>query len=179
MKSLSRKLSSTLLLTLSLATSLVINLGLIDGAWAASPTPQSLEPLSNFPQSMLTIVTPDARQHRLQVWLADTDRHREQGLMFVKELPQDVGMLFIFDRPQRIQMWMKNTLIPLDMLFIDANGRVDSIISNATPQSLKILSSASAVLGVLELAGGSAAQLGIHAGAIVQHPLFASVGGSR
>lgn len=138
-----------------------------------------MEPLSAFPQSTLTIITPDARQHVLNIWFADTPAHREQGLMFVKQLPDNTGMLFVFDRPQPVAMWMKNTLIPLDMLFIDSNGRVDSIIANATPMSLKVLQSKSDVLGVLELAGGTAAALNIHAGAIVKHPAFASMGGSR
>jgi hypothetical protein len=141
--------------------------------------PPNLQPLSNFPQTALSILTPDARQHAFQIWVADSPARREQGLMFVKGLPDSTGMLFVFDRPQRIQMWMKNTLIPLDMLFIDANGRIDNIAVNAEPLSLSIIDSKHAVLGVLELAGGSTEKLGIHAGDIVQHPYFASVGGSR
>jgi hypothetical protein len=117
---------------------------------AATP---KMEPLSNFPQVTLSILTPDARQHRLQVWVADTDAHRQQGLMFVKSLPDSTGMLFVFDQPRQIQMWMKNTLIPLDMLFIDANGRVDSIAVNTTPMSLSIIESKNPVLGVMELRG--------------------------
>ncbi len=139
----------------------------------------ALIPLSDFPQSSLSVLTPDARQHLFKVWVANTEAHRQQGLMFVKSLPDNTGMLFIFDRPQPLQMWMKNTLIPLDMIFIDADGRIDSIAVNTTPMSLKIVASKRAVLGVLELAGGTTEQLGIHAGAIVKHPMFASVGGSR
>jgi uncharacterized membrane protein (UPF0127 family) len=139
----------------------------------------ALEPLSNFAQTRLSIVSADGRQHVLQVWLADTDAHRQQGLMMVKSLADDVGMLFVFDRPQNIQMWMKNTLIPLDMVFINASGRIDGIAVNATPLSLKIIESKTAVLGVLELAGGNAARLGLRVGAIVKYPAFASVGGSR
>ncbi len=145
----------------------------------AQPADLKPVPLSNFPQAPLSILTPDARQHRLQVWVADTDAHRQQGLMFVKSLPDNGGMLFVFDQPRKIQMWMKNTLIPLDMLFIDANGRVDSIAVNTIPMSLDIIESKSAVLGVLELAGGATTRLGIRAGAIVMHPAFASVGGTR
>ncbi len=146
---------------------------------AQQATSPPLEPLSNFPQAPLSILTPDARQHRLEVWVADTDKHRQQGLMFVKSLPDSAGMLFVFDQPRKIQMWMKNTLIPLDMLFIDANGRVDSIAVNTTPMSLSIIESRNPVLGVLEMAGGATTRLGIRAGAIVQHPAFASVGGTR
>lgn len=135
--------------------------------------------LSDLPQGRLSILTPDARQHPFQIWIAANDAHREQGLMFVKSLPANTGMLFIFDRPKKIQMWMKNTLIPLDMMFIDADGRIDSIAVNTTPQSLRIIESSNEVLGVLEVAGGTTTRLGIQVGAIVQHPFFASVGGSR
>ncbi|MGC3981666.1 MAG: DUF192 domain-containing protein [Steroidobacteraceae bacterium] len=157
---------------------LLLALSLINVSCAADPQ-LKLEPLSNFPQSSLVILTPDARQHSFKVWVADTDTHREQGLMFVKSLDENTGMLFVFDQPQTIQMWMKNTLISLDMVFIDTNGRVDSVVANAKPLSLSIIDSKRTVLGVLELAGGSAAKLGIRAGAVVKHPFFASVGGSR
>lgn len=160
--------------------SILLALSLGNVSCASAPTTQAeLEPLSNFPQSTLNIVTPDARIHRIQVWIADTDAHREQGLMFVKALPENTGMLFIFDQPQQIRMWMKNTLIPLDMVFIDSNGRIDSIAADATPMSERIIDSKRVVLGVLELAGGVTKTLGIRTGAIVQHPFFASVGGSR
>ena len=148
--------------------------------FAAEPVaPPGLEPLSNFPQTTLKILTPDARQHAFQIWVADTPARHEQGLMFVRDLPDSTGMLFVFNQPQRIQMWMKNTLIPLDMVFIDADGRIDNIAVNAKPLSLKIIDSRHKVLGVLELAGGSTEKFGIHAGDIVQHPVFASVGGIR
>lgn len=169
---------TTVLHRLLLSVLLVTGLGTASCIAQSATTPPP-EPLSNFPQVALNILTPDARQHRFQAWIADTNAHRQQGLMFVKSLPDNTGMLFIFDQPQKIQMWMKNTLIPLDMVFIDANGRVDSIAVNTTPMSLSIIDSKNAVLGVLELAGGSTTRLGIRAGAIVQHPAFASVGGKR
>ena len=140
----------------------------LSSARASTEPGPSLEPLSNFPQSTLTIVTPNGRQHLFNVWVADTDPHREQGLMMVKSLAPNTGMLFIFDQPERIQMWMKNTLIPLDMLFIDAEGRVDSIAANTTPMSLKIIDAKRPVLAVLEIAGGSAAKAGIKTGAVVK-----------
>jgi uncharacterized protein len=149
-------------------------------SFAAQPVaPPNLEPLSNFPQTTLNILTPDAHQHAFQIWVADSPARREQGLMFVKGLPDSTGMIFLFNQPQRIQMWMKNTLIPLDMVFIDANGRIDNIAVNAKPLSLSIIDSKSRVLGVLELAGGSTVKLGIHAGDIVQFPYFAAGSGSR
>lgn len=168
---------STAVHRLMLSFLLIVNLG-VAACVAQSPAPP-LEPLSNFPQAALNILTPGARQHHFQVWVADTDTHRQQGLMFVKSLPDSAGMLFVFEQPRKIQMWMKNTLIPLDMLFIDADGRVESIAVNTTPMSLNIIESKGAVIGVLELAGGATTRLGIKAGAIVRHPAFASVGGTR
>ena len=148
------KIFRSLLITLLMAAC-QINTSSADSG-AAQP---AFEPLSSFPQTSLTIVTPDGRQHPFRIWVADTDAHREQGLMMINSLEISTGMLFIFDRPQIVQMWMKNTLIPLDMVLI---------IAARNP-----------VLGVLEIAGGSAAKLGIKTGAIVKHPAFASVGGRR
>jgi uncharacterized protein len=173
-----RMIANLLSQRMALAVLLAISLGNV--ACADSPAAAAtLQPLDNFPQSALTILSADARQHRFKIWVADSEAHREQGLMQVKSLADHTGMLFIFNQPRRIQMWMKNTLIPLDMVFIDANGRIDSIVANATPMSLKIIDSQRAVLAVLELAGGSTTTLGIHAGGIVKHPFFASLGGSR
>jgi uncharacterized protein len=162
-----------------LCSTLWLGLPLAMSACADTASSQHLESLDAFPKTTLSIETSDAHRHGFVIWVADTDPRREQGLMFVRQLPMDQGMLFVFDRPSRVSMWMKNTVIPLDMLFIDSNGRVDSIIADATPMSLKILQSKSAVLGVLELAGGTTAALNITAGAIVKHPAFASVGGRR
>ena len=173
-EALDMKLRSRCLMLLLALHALVMPAG-----FAASAAAPNLESLSNFPQTTLSILTPDARQHEFLIRVADSPARREQGLMFVKELPENTGMLFVFDRPQRIQMWMKNTLIPLDMVFIDANGRIDNIAINAKPLSLKIIDSRHQVLGVLELAGGSTEKLGIHAGDIVQHPFFATGGSDR
>lgn len=129
------------------------------------------EPLSNFQTNTLTILTTDARQHVFRIWVADTEAHREQGLMFVQSLEPDTGMLFTFDQPQQISMWMKNTLIPLDMVFIARDGRVNGVISNAKPLSLDILTSPAKASAVLELKGGVAAQLDIGVGAIVKYPI--------
>ncbi len=155
-----------------IALLLVLSVCALQSTHAANEPDPTLEPLSNFPQSTLTIITPNGRQHVFNVWVADTDAHREQGLMMVKSLAPNTGMLFIFDQPERIQMWMKNTLIPLDMLFIDAHGRIDSIAANTTPMSLKIIDAKRPVLAVLEIAGGMTARAGIGAGAIVKHPVF-------
>jgi len=132
----------------------------------------AIEPLEKFPQSKLQIATPDARVHTFSVWIAADSPHREQGLMFIKSLPDDAGMLFVYPTSQPIAMWMKNTYISLDMLFIRADGRVARVESNTKPHSLKNIESGENVLAVLELKAGTAAKLNIRAGAVVMHPAF-------
>lgn len=126
------------------------------------------EPLDRFPKALLSIYTADMHKHVFKIWVADTEPRREQGLMYIKSLGADQGMLFVFDVPQKISMWMKNTYIPLDMVFIDERGRVESIVINATPMSEKIISSKGAAATVLELNGGETRKLNIHPGAVVQ-----------
>jgi len=124
--------------------------------------------LATFPRTTLEI-TPHggdhaAPKHVFTVWVADTPRRAEQGLMFVSDLPETMGMVFPLDPPRVENMWMKNTYIELDMLFIGADGRVTKIIERAAPMSLKTLSSDAPVAAVLELKGGAAAKLGLRTG---------------
>jgi uncharacterized membrane protein (UPF0127 family) len=130
------------------------------------------EPLSAFPRDTLAIATPDARMHRFNVWIADSDRRRAQGLMFVKELSADQGMLFIYNTSQQVSIWMKNTFIPLDIVFIRADGRVARITPNAKPHSLATMDSGEPVMAVLELPAGTAKRLNIQRGAIAMHRVF-------
>ncbi len=111
-------------------------------------------------------------QHRFTVELAKTPEQLSFGLMFRRSLPRDAGMLFDYERPQRVAMWMKNTLIPLDMLFIDKSGRIVHIRKRAVPGSLDAISSKVAVRGVLELNGGTVSRLGIARGDKVRHEIF-------
>ena len=111
--------------------------------------------------------------HAFQVEVARNDADRARGLMFRRSLAPDHGMLFDFARVQPIQMWMQNTYIPLDMLFIRADGTVARIAENAEPLSTRTIPSGEPVLAVLELPGGTAARLGLKAGDRVEHPLFA------
>jgi len=127
-----------------------------------------------FPKSTLQIATPDARLHTFKVWLADTNERRARGLMFVKELADDEGMLFIYPVPQRIAMWMKNTYIPLDMLFVDASGKVLQVAANTTPHSLNTIESTDDVTAVIELKASTAKRLHIAKGARVMHGAFAT-----
>lgn len=127
-----------------------------------------------FPKSTLTIATPDARLHPFDVWVASDDAHRQLGLMHVSDMKDDAGMLFVYPKSQPIAMWMKNTILSLDMLFVAADGRVVNIAENTTPQSLAEIKSAGPVLGVIELKAGTAKRLHITAGARVTHPAFGS-----
>jgi len=110
--------------------------------------------------------------HVFSVEMATTDKERETGLMHRKELPDGKGMLFDFSPEQQISMWMKNTYIPLDMIFIRADGRILRIAENTEPHSLKIISSGGLAKGVLEVIAGTAQKYGIAPGDQVAHPLF-------
>lgn len=106
------------------------------------------------------------------VELADTPEEREFGLMYRRELAADAGMLFDFGKPRPVSMWMKNTLIPLDMLFLRSDGVIANIIQRAVPGSLDARASAGPVLAVLEVNGGTAERLGIRSGDHVVHRIF-------
>ena len=112
------------------------------------------------------------RQFAFQVELADTPEARNRGLMFRRSLPADHGMLFDFGQPRPVAMWMRNTFIPLDMLFIDQNGRIANIVPNTVPLSEEVIRSDGPVRAVLELRGGVTAVLGIEPGDRIVHPLF-------
>jgi uncharacterized membrane protein (UPF0127 family) len=111
--------------------------------------------------------------HVFAVELAVTDAERERGLMFRKQLPDGQGMLFDFKREQEVSMWMENTYVPLDMIFIRKDGRILRIAENTEPLSRAIISSRGPVLAVLEVLGGTANKLGIAAGDRVGAPMFA------
>lgn len=119
----------------------------------------------------LEIVTKNG-VHVFSVEMATTDKERETGLMYRKELPDGKGMLFDFSPEQQISMWMKNTYIPLDMIFIRADGRILRIAENTEPHSLAIISSGGLAKGVLEVIAGTAQKYGIAPGDRVAHPLF-------
>lgn len=100
------------------------------------------------------------------------EQDRNRGLMFRHSMAQDHGMLFDYDPPQKIAFWMKNTFIPLDIIFVDASGRILNIAANTTPLSLERLPSDGEVRGVLEINGGLSAKLGIKPGDKVRHAIF-------
>lgn len=120
----------------------------------------------------------DIRQNgsevRFQVEVVDTPESRAQGLMFRKEMAQFSGMLFVYDQPQRVAFWMKNTLIPLDMVFAGADGVVRRVHANAIPGDLTSIPGGDDIQFVLEINGGLAATLGLSAGAELRHPAIAN-----
>jgi uncharacterized membrane protein (UPF0127 family) len=110
--------------------------------------------------------------HAFSVEVVDNDADREKGLMYRKELPEGKGMLFDFKTEQDVSFWMQNTYIPLDMLFIKADGTILRIAENTEPLSTRLIPSGGRVRGVLEVIGGTARKFGIAPGDRVAHPIF-------
>lgn len=119
----------------------------------------------------LTIAAHGA-SHGFAVEVMRDDEARSRGLMFRRTMAADHGMLFDFEKVAPVAMWMKNTYLSLDMLFIRADGTIARIAADTEPQSTRVIPSGEPVLAVLELNAGTAARLGIKAGDRVQHPLF-------
>ncbi len=140
---------------------------------SASAQPVRLENLAHFPRATLTI---EAGGHRcrFRVWVADTPDRQAQGLMFVRDLPPTEGMLFPMRPPQVALFWMENTYIPLDMLFVAPDGRIEKIVANAKPFSLMTISSGVPVEAVVEIGGGEARKLGLAVGQRVRWQLPAA-----
>lgn len=155
----------------ALLTPAVVLVVLMMNQLTEAAPPPGIEPLSAFGRSPLTIETRGGTK-RFEVWLADSPARRAQGLMFVERLSPGTGMLFVYGPPRTVSMWMKNTLIPLDMLFIAQDGRVTRIARNTKPQSLATISSMGSVTGVLEIGGGESKRLGIETGDRIVHPAF-------
>jgi uncharacterized membrane protein (UPF0127 family) len=146
---------------LSVGSMLVFALGL---ALASAPAPGAdLHTLEIVSKSGV---------HVFSVELAVTDEERARGLMFRRDLPDGQGMLFDFGREEDVAMWMQNTLIPLDMIFITGAGRILRIAESTEPMSTRIIPSGGPVRAVLEVIGGTAKKYGIAAGDRVAHPWF-------
>ncbi len=117
-------------------------------------------------------VTTSSGNHVFDVEVAKTREQQSRGLMFRRTLGARSGMLFVYEEPQFVSMWMRNTYIPLDMIFIRADGKVHRIEASAEPLSERIIGSGEKVTAVLELAGGTAARIGLKPGDVVTHPHF-------
>lgn len=126
---------------------------------------------ATFETDHITIVTVRGR-FPMTVEMAVTQAQREQGLQFRQHLASDAGMLFDMGKVEPVSMWMLNTPISLDMVFIDGRGRVTSVVEGTTPYSLKVISSEGPVRAVLEVNAGTAARLGIQKGSRILYPIF-------
>ena len=126
---------------------------------------------AQFTLSTLTIQTAD-KTYSFFTEVAVSQAAKEQGLMFRQSIAPDHAMLFDFDPPQKVQMWMKDTVIPLDMIFVRSDGSIVSIAENAKPESLDVIGVDEPVADVIEVAGGLTHKLGIHAGAHVGGAAF-------
>jgi hypothetical protein len=113
---------------------------------------------------------PDGAMMQFRVEVADDDAERARGLMFREDMSPSAGMLFLYESPRRAQFWMKNTLIPLDIIFADEAGRVTRVHSDAVPMDTTGIDGGEGVLAVLEINGGLAARLGIGPGFEMRHP---------
>lgn len=132
---------------------------------------QDTAPAAQAATEPLAIVAKNGR-HAFQVEVMRTDAQRAKGLMYRRSMPADHGMLFDFERPAPATMWMKNTYLSLDMVFIRSDGSIARIAADTEPLSTKVISSGEPILAVLELNAGTAAKLGIRAGDRVEHPMF-------
>lgn len=112
-------------------------------------------------------------QARFAVEVVDTPEERAQGLMFRESLPTTAGMLFLYDSPQPVSFWMKNTLIPLDMIFVGPNGEVRHVHHRAKPGDLRAITAGPDIVAVLEVGGGVARRFGIGQGTQMRHSAFA------
>lgn len=122
-----------------------------------------------FQNSSLTIQTKDS-EYIFNIEIAVTEKERSRGLMYRKELKQTEGMLFLYPEKQIIKMWMKNTLIPLDMIFINNNGKIMDIFKMTIPKDLTPIGPDVKLKGVLEINGGLTSYLNINKGDFIIHP---------
>lgn len=138
--------------------------GLSAVMWDGGAPPASGSETVEFSRAELVIATAAGEALRFDIEVARTPAQRSQGLMFRTAMAPDAGMLFIYDPPKQMAMWMRNTILSLDMLFIAADGRIARIVANTTPMSEATIESPGPVSAVLELVAGSAKRLGIRPG---------------
>jgi uncharacterized membrane protein (UPF0127 family) len=129
-------------------------------------------PQPELPKERLVITTRDGVHHEFSVEMATTPDQQTVGLMFRPSVPAEGGMLFDWGIPRDSQMWMRNTIAPLDMVFINADGTIRSIAENTVPESLAVIDSRGPVRATLELAAGTTARLNIRVGDKVQQRIF-------
>ena len=166
-------MKSRLLPVLILASAALATLTWAAGAPSSAQIVAQIE-LQRFERDVLSIETADGRRQRFEIELAVTGAQRAQGLMYRRSLAEDGGMLFLYGGAGMLSMWMKNTPIPLDMMFIAPDGRIVDIAERTVPYSLETVASRFAASAVLEVNGGTVARLGIRPGDRVLHRAFGS-----
>jgi uncharacterized protein len=134
---------------------------------------QDVQQLPVDPQPLEIVTSAGAKTYLIEI--ADDNSERGIGLMNRKSMPSGQGMLFDFQTTRIVQMWMKNTFVPLDMLFIEESGRIESIAENTVPQTLDIIGSKDEVRFALELVAGTVKRDGIKPGDIVRHRVIDAV----
>jgi uncharacterized protein len=139
-------------------------------ALAQAPEPTSAQP--ELPKEKLVIIGHDAAEHMFTVEMALTEDQQTVGEMFRSSVPPEGGMLFDWGFPRPSQMWMRNTLAPLDMVFINADGTIRAIAEHTTPRSLAVIDSHGPVRATLEIAAGTTAKLDIRVGDTVKQRIF-------
>ena len=162
---------------------LVLAAGVLISLWGLVPPlrPTGAGAAEHAHLEPLAIETPSG-VHAIEIEIARTPERRAVGLMYRTALAPDRGMLFDFGTTRPITMWMKNTLIPLDMFFVDRTGRIVGIAAETTPLSERRIRSGEPVRFVLEMIGGSASRLAVKPGDRLRHPVFdrvAEPGGSQ
>jgi uncharacterized protein len=148
-----------------LVASLVATAALAQGDEPKGPQPE-------LPKEKLVIVTHDGKQYPFNVEMAATDKQQQTGEMFRTAIPDDGGMLFDWGKPKPTEMWMKNTLVPLDMVFINQDGTIQSIAEDTVPRSLAVIDAGAPVRAALELNAGTTAKFGIKVGDSVKQRIF-------
>jgi hypothetical protein len=150
---------------------LALVLGVALGACAPLQGPAGAQGRPDFARSSLIVESKSGR-HVFKVEVATTPEQLAYGLMFQRTLPLDQGMLLVYDPPQPASIWMKNTYLPLDIVFIGPDGRIESVFYGARPHSLEAMPSKGPVGAVLELNAGVVRILGIRTGDLVRHRIF-------
>lgn len=148
--------------------------GLVPVALAAIFSFSAVQPVAAQCNPQSVFLRGDWGQARFSVEVVDTVAERAQGLMNRDAMPMSAGMIFVYEHAQSVAFWMKNTLIPLDMVFVDAAGTVQKVHHNAVPHDLNPIPGGDDILVVLEINGGLAKLMGITKGSQMQHPAFAA-----
>lgn len=156
---------------MSLPSNAGIALAIVLGLWATTAPGSDTSEDWRCTSNHIGLIT-DAGPSVFEIEIADDPQEQARGLMFRPSLEREAGMLFTYETPRVASFWMKNTMISLDMIFIDASGKVVNVAADTVPYSLATRSSTEPVIAVLEINGGLAAELGIGPGTQAVHPAF-------